>query len=272
VAFQIQPGKGFWVKMDSAGTLQMLSSGAAPKAAASVVGETDLAGLNRVTITDATGRSQSLYLGGEGRIRNELSYFELPPAPPAGSYDVRFSSQRMVESYPDAPVDGRMYEYPIAIQGAAYPVIVHWNISTPVKGARTMVLSDITDGKSVRQVMEGSGSVMIRSENVKNIVIRLSEGVNFPATFALSRNYPNPFNPVTHFTVDLPKTTEVEVAVYDLLGRLITTLLSGTHEAASLVLSWDGRDNGGAVVPTGMYIIRMRADEFTASQKILLMK
>jgi hypothetical protein len=258
--------------MNGAGTLEMVSPGAAPKAASSVSGETDLAGLNRVTITDATGRSQTLYLGGEGQLRNELSYFELPPAPPAGAFDVRFSSQRMVESYPEAPVDGQLYEYPVSIQSAVYPVIVRWDISTPVKGARTMVLSDLADGKLVHQVMEGSGSVTIKSENVKNVVIRLSEGVNLPATFALSQNYPNPFNPVTHFTVDLPRATEVEVAVYDLLGREIMSLMSGAQPAGRYTLEWNGRDGNGMTVPTGMYFVRMSSDEFNAARKIMLMK
>lgn len=270
-ATEIQPGKGFWVKMNGAGTLQMSSAAAAPKATPMVAGETDLAGLNRVTIQDATGRTQTLYVGGEGQLRNELSFFELPPAPPAGSYDVRFASQRMVESYPDMPVNGRSYDYPISIQGAAYPVIVRWEMNSPVRGAHKLVLGDLVDGKSVGQIMEGSGSLMIKSAG-SNLGIRLSEDVNVPATFALSRNYPNPFNPVTHFTVDLPKATEVEIAIYDLLGRKIASLLSGDQAAGQYLLEWDGRDDNGVVVPTGMYFVRVSSDEFNAAQKIMLMK
>jgi len=236
------------------------------------VGETDLAGLNKVTIQDAAGRSQTLYLGGDGQMRNELSFYELPPVPPAGSYDVRFASQRMVESYPDMPVDGRSYDYPVAIQGAVYPVVVRWEMNSPVKGARKLVLSDITDGKSIQQVMDGAGSFMIKSENVKNVVIRLSEGVNIPATFALSQNYPNPFNPVTHFTVALPKATEVEVAVYDILGRKIASLLNGNQPAGQYTLEWNGRDDNGMAVTTGMYFLRVSSDEFNAARKVMLMK
>jgi hypothetical protein len=236
-----------------------------------MAGETELSGLNRVTVRDAAGRSQSLYLGGDGQLRNELSFFELPPAPPAGGYDVRFASQRMVESYPDLPAEGATYEYPISIQGAVFPVVVTWEINAPVKGSRKMVLTDLADGKSIQQVMEGAGSAMIKSANA-GIAIRLSDGVNLPATFALSRNYPNPFNPVTRFTVDLPKATEVEVAVYDLLGRKIASLLSGNQAAGEYTLEWNGRDASGMVVPTGMYLLRLSSDEFNATQKIMLMK
>jgi len=170
------------------------------------------------------------------------------------------------------PVNGRSYEYPISMQGAVYPVIVRWEMNSPVRGAHKLVLSDLADGKAVQQVMEGSGSAMIKSANVKNLGIRLSEGVNLPATFALSRNYPNPFNPVTHFTVDLPKATEVEIAVYDLLGRKIASLLSGNQAAGQYLLEWNGRDASNMVVPTGMYFVRVSSDEFNAAQKIMLMK
>jgi hypothetical protein len=267
----IQPGNGYWVKMNGAGTLDMMSYAAAPKAEPMIAGQTELDGLNKVTIQDALGRSQTIYLGSEGQIRNELSFFELPPAPPAGSFDVRFQSQRMLESYPEVLVDGRAYSYPISIQGAAYPLVVRWEINAPVRGARKMVLSDLVDGKSIQQVMDGSGSYMIKNESAK-FAVQLSEGINVPATFALSQNYPNPFNPVTHFTVDLPRATEVEVAVYDVLGRKIASLLNGNQAAGQYMLEWNGRDGNGVVVPTGMYFLRMSSDEFNAARKIMMMK
>jgi hypothetical protein len=272
VATSIVPGHGYWVKVNGAGTLTMNGTAAAPKAVPTVIGETNLAELNKVTITDAFGRSQTLYLGEEGQLRNELSFFELPPVPPAGAYDVRFTSQRMVEGYPEVDAAGSSYEYPITIQSAAYPVSIRWEMNTPVKGNRKMVLSDLADGKAIHQVMEGSGYHVIKNANVKSVVIRLSEGVNVPANYALSRNYPNPFNPVTHFTVDLPKATDVEVAVYDLLGRKITSLMGGNQAAGTYNLEWNARDANGMVVPTGMYFLRVSSEDFNASQKIMLMK
>jgi hypothetical protein len=271
-ALVIQPGQGYWVKMNGAGSLSMNSWAAAPKAVPMVVGETDLTRLNKVTITDAAGRSQSLYIGNDGQLGRELSFYELPPVPPAGLFDVRFSSQRMVETYPDVQADVKTLEYPIAIQGAVYPVVVSWEMNSPVKGSRKMTFTDLANGKSVQQVMEGAGYLMIKSENVKSVGIRISEGVNLPTTFAMSQNYPNPFNPVTHFTVDLPKSTEVEVAVYDLLGRKIASLLSGNQAAGQYTLEWNGRDANGVGVPTGMYFLRLSSDEFTATQKVMLMK
>ncbi len=271
VASTINPGKGYWVKVSGAGTLTMNGSAAAPKAAPTVIGETNLADLNKITVTDAYGKSQTLYIGGEDQIHNELSFFELPPTPPAGAYDVRYASQRMVESYPEAEA-GTSYEYPITIQGAAYPVTIRWEMNAPVTGNRTMVLSDLVDGKSIHQSMEGSGYYVVKNADVRGVVVKLSEGVNVPAKYALSRNYPNPFNPVTRFTVDLPRATEVEVAVYDLLGRKIASLMNGNQAAGTYNLEWNARDANGIVVPTGMYFLRVSSEEFNASQKIMLMK
>jgi len=268
----IYPGQGYWIKVSGNGTLTIEGSAAAPKAATSVIGNTDLNTLNKVIVTDAYGRTQTVYLGSESLVRDDLRTFELPPVPPAGAYDVRFTSQRMVESYPEVSEAGKSVEFPISIQTAAYPVTVRWELNAPVTGDRQMVLSDIAGGKSIQQVMEGSGYYVIKNSDVKNVVVKLSEGVNLPATYALSRNYPNPFNPVTRFSVDLPKTTEVEVAVYDLLGRKIASLMSGNQAAGSYNLEWNARDANGMVVPTGMYFIRLSSEEFNASQKIMLMK
>jgi flagellar hook assembly protein FlgD len=72
--------------------------------------------------------------------------------------------------------------------------------------------------------------------------------------------------------VDIPTASEVDVAVYDLLGRLVSRLMSGPQPAGSVTITWDGRDNAGMQVPTGMYIVRMTAGGFSASQKVLMMK
>jgi flagellar hook assembly protein FlgD len=64
----------------------------------------------------------------------------------------------------------------------------------------------------------------------------------------------------------------VTVAIYDVLGRQITTLMSGQQGAGLYSMEWDGRDARGLNVPTGIYFIRMLSDEFKQTQKIMLMK
>ncbi|MGA2624212.1 MAG: FlgD immunoglobulin-like domain containing protein, partial [Bacteroidota bacterium] len=116
------------------------------------------------------------------------------------------------------------------------------------------------------------GSMKITNPSVKSLVLRFAEGRPMPKEFALSQNYPNPFNPTTRFNVDVPKTTNVDVIVYNILGQRVATLLSGIQSAGYHTVEWDGRDAHGLVVPSGMYFVRMTADQFTSVRKAMMLK
>ena len=133
-----------------------------------------------------------------------------------------------------------------------------------------MILTS-TDGKLGKSLMEGSGKVKISDENVKRIVIALSD-LHLPKAYALGQNYPNPFNPATTFNVDIPRISDVNIKIYDVLGREITTLMSGQQPAGTLQVKWDGRDAHGLTAPTGIYFVKMSAEGFSDSRKIMLMK
>jgi len=259
----LKPGQGFWVKASSAGTLSMTGS---PAAEPKHVPSTNFASLNSITITDNAGRHQTLYLGAEGNVKEALSFYQLPPAAP--EFDARYSSEGMVETYPARLDEKAAYEYPINISTEAYPITISWNtVSTP---ERKIVLTS-ADGKLGKTVLDGSGRVKISDANVKSVVITLAN-VDLPKVYALGQNYPNPFNPTTTFNVDIPRISDVNIKVYDVLGREITTLLSGQQPAGSLQLKWDGRDGHGLAAPTGIYFVRMAADDFNTTRKIMLMK
>ena len=93
-----------------------------------------------------------------------------------------------------------------------------------------------------------------------------------PMTFALEGNYPNPFNPVTNISFTLPDAAEVRIDVLDVSGRLVRTLEAGELPAGRRVVSWDGRDNEGHQVATGVYLARLHAGEFEATSKMVLVK
>jgi hypothetical protein len=264
VTTALTPGEGFWVKVNGAGTLSLTASAMAPKQqpTASDIG---LGDMNTVTIRDAAGRTQTLYFGDAGMLKTDASYFEMPPAPPAGGFDARFSvSGRMVETYPSTSDKG--VDLPIAIQSAAYPVTISWTLNGSAEGRKFEV---VAGAKSTD--MTGAGSKVISDASVKTVVIRMTAGTT-PKEFALSQNYPNPFNPSTRFRVDVAKLSQVEVSVFDVLGRKVATLLNGEKAEGSYTMEWNGLDAQGLSVPTGMYLIRLTAGEFTASQKVMLMK
>lgn len=94
-----------------------------------------------------------------------------------------------------------------------------------------------------------------------------------PTEFALGQNYPNPFNPTTRISYDLPKEAPVTFEIYNVLGVKIRTLLSGDSKSAGqYTVVWDGKNDNGVSMPTGVYLYRINAGSFHASKKMTLLK
>ena len=93
-----------------------------------------------------------------------------------------------------------------------------------------------------------------------------------PDVFALHQNYPNPFNPVTSIRYDIPEAANVQVSVYSLLGQKVKTLASGAHQPGFYAVQWNGTNDHGSPVASGMYICRIQANRFNAVKKLILMK
>jgi hypothetical protein len=93
-----------------------------------------------------------------------------------------------------------------------------------------------------------------------------------PGVFALHQGYPNPFNPVTSIRYDIPEAANVQVSVYSLLGQKVKTLVNGAHQPGFYAVQWNGTNDQGSPVASGMYICRIHADRFNAVKKLILMK
>jgi hypothetical protein len=99
------------------------------------------------------------------------------------------------------------------------------------------------------------------------------EESEIPTEFALDQNYPNPFNPSTTIRFALPIRANVDLKVFDLLGREVRTLVRGDQFAPGVhSVTWDGRNAAGNAVATGVYFYRINASGFTESRKMLLLK
>ena len=104
-----------------------------------------------------------------------------------------------------------------------------------------------------------------------------SAGVNEPATvtqipFSVGPSQPNPFNPHTTLTYTLPGETKVEVTVFDATGRAVRHLYAGVKPSGEHAVTWDGRDDTGAALSSGVYHVRVAADGQSGTQKIVLLK
>ena len=93
-----------------------------------------------------------------------------------------------------------------------------------------------------------------------------------PNAFALHQNYPNPFNPKTVIRYDLPKEATVKILIYDMLGRLVTTLADNIHSAGFKQVHWDATNRFGKKVSAGLYLYTIQAGEFRQTKKMILLK
>lgn len=93
-----------------------------------------------------------------------------------------------------------------------------------------------------------------------------------PTTFELGRNYPNPFNPETMIPYQLPEASQMKLIVYNAMGQRIRTLIDEKKEAGWYTIKWDGCDEKGIPVSSGIYIVRMRAGRFVKNQKMMFIR
>ena len=99
------------------------------------------------------------------------------------------------------------------------------------------------------------------------ILSRESRNNTLPTTYDISDAYPNPFNPVTNFEYTMPEDGMVQVAVYDISGRMVAELVNGYMSAGTYPVTWNA-DN----LSSGVYMLQMIAGEFLAVQKVMMIK
>jgi len=92
------------------------------------------------------------------------------------------------------------------------------------------------------------------------------------STFALNQNYPNPFNPSTEISFTLDEAADMNLSIFNMLGQKVRTLTSGSKPAGVYSLEWDGRDEMGQSVSTGVYLYTLSNGSTSITKKMALMK
>lgn len=113
--------------------------------------------------------------------------------------------------------------------------------------------------------------VMLHTSNRGATFVLPPQGV-IPQDHYLYPNYPNPFNPSTTITYDIPRQEYVVVRVYSLLGQDIVTLVDRPQQAGRHSITWNGRNQTGATVSSGLYVCRLQVGSFIASRKMIFVK
>ena len=117
-------------------------------------------------------------------------------------------------------------------------------------------------------------------QKINHFKLYASEDANFkpevlPVEFALSQNYPNPFNLQTTIELAVPFFADkhrAKLIIYDILGRQVKILHSGPISSGHIKINWNGENDAGVVLASGLYILRFSTNDFTASKKMILIK
>lgn len=107
---------------------------------------------------------------------------------------------------------------------------------------------------------------------VTQLATSVEDKDKIPTEFSLLQNYPNPFNPQTQISYKLSAGGFITLSIYDLLGREIKTLVSKDQPAGSYTVSWNGKNEFGNAVPSGVYMYSLKTSNFYGSKKMILMK
>ncbi|GEM_PF-5038720 len=258
VADTLVPLRGYWVKVDTAGQLIITAPTfpAQPTKLASSMFNTEE--VNRLMVRDARGNEECLYFAVNGDL--DARRFVMPPIPPAGSFDARFSSNRMLEVIGS----GQSGEFQVRISDALYPVTIGWEI----KQQSAIATLEIAD-QEIHLMHTGFTRILSPASKVR---LKLSDSPTTPQTFTLQQNYPNPFNPSTIIKYALPTNSRVVLMVFNTLGQEVLSLVNETQQAGYKSVTFDARR-----LSSGLYFYRLVATDasgktFQSVKKMLLLR
>ena len=148
-----------------------------------------------------------------------------------------------------------------------------FNDYTLTEGGHTLTIGYREDGAKLDKIcITNSGTAPIGiGGNAENLCDTVTTGVNnlekVPDAYALEQNYPNPFNPVTIIKFSVPQYSHVTLKVFDVLGNEVATLVNGMKQAGNYAVSFNGKG-----LASGVYVYQLKANKFTATKKLVLLK
>ncbi|NHZ85853.1 MAG: T9SS type A sorting domain-containing protein [Planctomycetia bacterium] len=134
-------------------------------------------------------------------------------------------------------------------------------------------IETVSGGKFVEKVVqddENSNNINGTSETATEASVGFTDGL--PTDFVIEKAFPNPFNPTTRIRYGISNSSPVNVAIYDMSGRLVSDYKIGEKAPGWHEFTWQGTDSNGQQVSTGMYLVTMRAGEYFQKQKVTFLK
>ncbi|GAB4378095.1 MAG: hypothetical protein Kow0042_26520 [Calditrichia bacterium] len=258
----VKKGQGYWLRTTSPGLITLsLESTGFPSLAKNIQPAIDLSREATLEFRDASGASQKLYFDVTLDDPATKIQYSLPPLPPQGAFDVRFAGDYRISEGDEATILLQSSHYPVTISASNLPL---------EKGYRYEI-TEIIGSKVGRTLQIGEGEE-IQISNPQVTALRLSRTETVPVSFTLEQNYPNPFNPTTEIKYSIPSETNVELVIYNSLGQKVKTLVSARQDAGYHQVVWDGLNDAGTPVASGIYYYRIKAGKHQAIKKMTLLK
>ncbi len=150
-------------------------------------------------------------------------------------------------------------------------LILSQNLNTTFADLRRSIFNSV-DGLTQLQGKVVSGGRINAVRALANTLDVSEPNQVLPSLYVLGQNYPNPFNPTTTIEYSLPSQTKVTIEVFNVIGQKVRTLVNETMSAGSYQTEWNGTDDKGSSVSTGVYLYRLSAGEVVQMKKMLLLK
>ena len=264
LADSLQPGSAYWVRTNHIG--QLILKGVPPPSMRPQSRRINpLASLNSLKFSAPDGSTQTIYFGRNDIIGERYQNYDLPPVPPEGSLDVRYNSQRLLESYDATSMNTILA---IDIQASSYPLTVTGNV------ADKRITADLITGNNGRNHLSPGTPVTLEAEKHIQLVIENQGFGQAEKTFALEEAYPNPFNPSATIRYQLPTESKVSLIIFDLFGQVIQVLKEDIEDAGVNEVEWNGSN-----FASGIYFYKLVATSttdpsrnFTQVRKMVLTK
>ncbi|MFA7289585.1 MAG: T9SS type A sorting domain-containing protein [Melioribacteraceae bacterium] len=242
-ATTLDPGKGYWIKVNADGNL-VLPTGVGKNSDYTKEYEYDEV-VGSIYICDEKGKSTALSIVSSGK---NLEMAELPPMPPVGIFDVRFSSNRFAEQI----LPGQCQQ--ILISSADYPVSISVD----------KITLRVRDSFGNEKIIKKGEKFVITNPAIERIEIT---SIEIPTEFQLMQNYPNPFNPATTIKFTLPEAVRVRLEVFNILGEKVADLINSEMDAGYHEVNWNARN-----LSTGVYVYSINAGSYSSIKKMILLK
>lgn len=158
------------------------------------------------------------------------------------------------------------------LDAGSFFVVLQWSPASPQQpgvGAD----GDLPDGRSLFYTRKNGWKNWVYNDWMVRASYTVSKaGQNLPLRFSLGQNFPNPFNPSTEIRFRLEQPSEIELSVYNILGQEIKTLALGNFPGGEHTVVWNGRDERGGSLSSGVYFYRLRAENRVLTRKMVLIK